>query len=61
MWLWGLGPASLEGQLKVGGRVGVEIRSLVTCVRHQVEMLSTWLDSQTWNLAEKSRLEILAE
>lgn len=61
MWLWSLGPASLEGQLKVGGRVGVEIRSLVTCVRHQVEMLSTWLDSQTWNLAEKSRLEILAE
>lgn len=61
MWLWGLGPTSLEGQLQVGGRVGVEIRSLVTCVRHQVEKLSTWLDSQTWNLAEKSRLEILAE
>lgn len=29
------------------------------CIRHQVE--SRWLDSQTWNLAEKTGLEILAE
>lgn len=56
----GFGAHSPEGQLRVGA-VEVEIGSLVTCIRHQAEMLNRWLGSQTWNLAEKSRLEISAE